>query len=260
MRRLIINGDDFGLATSVCSGIVTAMKYGVVTSTTVMACSDNLAELMRDWAPKVSGSLGVHLQLNAGRPCSSAAEVPSLVEDNEFPRSVPQIEHLKLDEVEREWTAQIETVTKLAGHVTHLDSHHGLHRHPRLIGIYCGLAKKYNLAARGGDQNVVQRLRDDGIRTTDYCENRWSKGELTEDRFIDLIANAFSSIGNVGTVELVTHPANADSHLANVTSYNTQRAEELRILTEETTRRRLVDLGIELITFQDIRAMTMRKG
>ena len=70
-RRLIVNADDFGLTPGVSTGILSAHRHGIVSSTTLLATAaidgEQLAEL-RD----SSVGVGIHVNLTLGRPLSGA--------------------------------------------------------------------------------------------------------------------------------------------------------------------------------------------
>jgi predicted glycoside hydrolase/deacetylase ChbG (UPF0249 family) len=249
VKRLIINGDDFGLSDGISSGIVHCMHHGCVTSTTVMPCVEGAIERLQQWESQISGSIGVHLQLTSGRPRCPSQTVGSLLDGDAFPTDVRSVDQLNLDEVEREWSAQIEAVMENGRAVTHLDSHHGFHRYSKVIDIYIRLARRYGLAARGGNREICAQLADNGVVTTDLCDSRWLRGELTVDRFLDLVLEDFSLLGKDGTVEMVTHPGFVDDALHTITRYSEPRGRELAVLCSEELLAGLERQGVELVGF-----------
>jgi predicted glycoside hydrolase/deacetylase ChbG (UPF0249 family) len=83
VKRLIVNGDDFGLTAGVSWGILEAHRQGLVTSTTAMIGSPDAAETIRQ-AIQSAPNLGIgpHLTLSGtGRSVLPPAEIPSLVRD-----------------------------------------------------------------------------------------------------------------------------------------------------------------------------------
>src|SRR5688572_8840751 len=130
MKRLIINSDDYGRTPEISRGIREAHLRGVVTSTT---CMMNIPTTAEDIATALKETpalgLGVHLVLTMGRPISAAESLPSITDDTgQFLKYVPlveQIPNLNMDEVKKEWHAQIEGFIRAAARKpTHLDSHH----------------------------------------------------------------------------------------------------------------------------------------
>src|SRR5512133_2836973 len=130
MKRLIINSDDYGRSSDISRGIREAHLQGVVTSTTCMmnihTTADDIKIALQE-TPKLG--LGVHLVLTTGRPLSAPESIPSLVDENgSFFKLRPLLDrlpNLNVEEVKKEWRAQIERFLQVAGRVpTHLDSHH----------------------------------------------------------------------------------------------------------------------------------------
>ena len=119
MIQLVVNADDFGLTQSVNAGIVEAHGHGILTSTTLLAngaAFDGAVEAARNARGL---GVGVHLNLTEGRPVSNPRDVPSLVnaggELYGGPGGVMRrllVGQMRLEEVEREFAAQIEKVRR----------------------------------------------------------------------------------------------------------------------------------------------------
>lgn len=253
MKRLIINGDDFGLSDGISLGIVHCMSNGCVSSTTIMPCVDGAFNRIRQLRLQFSGSIGVHLQLTSGKPRCSPAGIRSLLDGNTFPSNIPNIDNINIDEVEHEWTAQIESILDLGIPISHLDSHHGFHRFDRFIDVYVRLARRFNLAARGGSREICKYLSNNKVVTTDLCDSRWLHGELTVGRFLQLVSDDFSQLDNNGTIEIVTHPGYVDKDLHTITRYAEQRIQELNVLCSKDLRDGLKQDGIELLSFCELK-------
>src|SRR3981189_894121 len=74
-RRLIINADDYGLSRGVNTGIIEAATTGVVTSASMIVKLPGFDDAMGGARSCPSLSLGLHLNLTAGKPLTAA---PSL--------------------------------------------------------------------------------------------------------------------------------------------------------------------------------------
>jgi predicted glycoside hydrolase/deacetylase ChbG (UPF0249 family) len=257
VRRLVINADDFGLTKGVSAGIVEAMRRGAVCSTSAMVCIAGALDNLREWASPVAGRIGVHLQLTSGRPCSASEAVPSLVtESGEFPRSRKDIRSLNVDEVRREWHAQMERIIRAGIEPTHIDSHHHVHRFPAAFTVYCEIARAHNIPARAVSFQMAESLRAAGVRSADYCETGWYDGELTVESLMDCLSEAFERCEDGGgcdaTLELMCHPGFVDEQLPGNSKYVSQREEELRALCHPSLAERLRAAGIELIAMRDV--------
>ena len=144
MRRLIVNADDFGLTTGVNRGIVESHQSGIVTSTTLMACSKRFKEgaSMAKDVPRLS--VGCHVVLVDGEPTAAPAQIPSLISGGapvQFRVSLMNFAAMaasgRLDEeqIEAEITAQIQKLQSAGVAVSHLDSHKHTHMFPVVLLI-----------------------------------------------------------------------------------------------------------------------------
>lgn len=161
-RLLIVNADDFGMSHAGNEATIRSLLDGVATSTTVMPPCP--------WAPHALQLLqkhpeipfGVHLTLTCDfdiyrwGPLCSRNEVPSLVDETGYFRSNARIPELLgvavVDEVEREFRAQIESVLTVNLAPTHLDWHCLANGgSPDIFQLTLALAREYGLALRVHD-------------------------------------------------------------------------------------------------------------
>ena len=265
MKQLIINSDDYGRTPEISRGIREAHLRGVVTSTTCMmnipTTADDVA-IARKEAPNLG--LGVHLVLTMGRPISSPEAVPSIVDEHgSFFKYTPLIEHLttlNMDEVKKEWRAQIETFIKASGRKpTHIDSHHhSSYFSPDLFRGMLELAKEYDCAIRFPFTEVSSEIEETAKYVPDlmrefnprrpdiFFVNFYDKTATKED-----LLNIISSVGE-GTSEIMCHPGHVDEAFAKESVYNFQRERELEILTDAAVQQAIESQNIKLITFADL--------
>ena len=149
MRRLIINADDFGLASGVNRGIVEAHERGIVTSTTLMANSrafDEAAGLARSLATSDAHlSVGCHVVLLDGEPLLQTNQVASLLQPNAVNgrfRFRDNLNHfaiasfrrkLAAGEIEAEAAAQMERIQAAGVQPSHFDTHKHAHMFPAVL-------------------------------------------------------------------------------------------------------------------------------
>lgn len=265
MKRLIINSDDYGRTPEISRGIREAHLHGVVTSTT---CMMNIPTTAEDVAIALKETpnlgMGVHLVLTMGRPISAPEIVPSIVdEDGKFLKYTPLIEHLtslNLDEVKKEWRAQIEAFIKAAGRKpTHIDSHHhASYFSPNLFRGMLELAKEYDCAIRFPFTEVSSEIEETAKHVPDLIQefnprrpdvflvNFYDETATTED-----LLNSINNVGD-GTTEIMCHPGYVDEAFAKESVYNFQRERELKILTDPSVKETIESQNIELITFADL--------
>ncbi len=287
MRNLIVNADDLGWTEGVNHGIAEAFRNGIVTSTSLLANGAAFAggvEIARG-APGLG--VGVHLNLSDGAPLAERETVTSLLNDNgEFAGGAESLllrrarRELLLDEVEREWDAQIQKVRDAGMEPTHLDGHRHVHMLPGLFEIALRLAKRHGIGAirvsledsnlraalasgsrrnasvvmkQGVQARGLKLLARDareqaaraGLATTDYFCGIAQTGELTREGLGRLL-----TILPEGTTELMCHPGYVDAALKKTaTRLQESRQAELEILTDEGIRKLVASQGIRLIDY-----------
>jgi len=173
--------------------------------------------------------VGVHLTLTAGRPVLPPEEVPSLVdaEGRFFPRRVHLAGRARTQEIEREWTAQVERFLALGLTPTHLDSHHHAHAMPEALPAIIRIARRYGLPVRSPSPEVRAALREAGVATTDhYIGDFYDRPRVSDPGWL---VERLAQLPE-GITEVMCHPAVASPELAALSSYNDQRAEELATL------------------------------
>ena len=265
MKRLIINSDDYGRTPDISRGIREAHLQGVVTSTT---CMMNISTTAQDIEVALKETpalgLGAHLVLTMGRPISAPETVPSIVDENgNFFKYTPLIEQLTsliIQDVKREWRAQINAFIQATGKKpTHLDSHHhSSYFSPSLFHGMLELAKEYGCAIRfpftqiSGELEETAKYVPDLIREFNprrpdrFFVNFYDKTATKED-----LLNIIASVAD-GTSEIMCHPGFVDESFAKESVYNFQRERELKILTDPAIQQAIETHGIQLINFADL--------
>lgn len=266
MKRLIVNSDDYGRTPEISRGIRDAHLHGVVTSTTCMmnipTTAEDIVVALKE-TPRLG--MGVHLVLTMGNPISAPEMVSSLIDEEghffKYRPLIEQLSNIKMEEVKREWRAQIEAFFQATGREpTHLDSHHhSSYFSPALFRAMLELAKEYDCAIRfpfTGDisteleetnkyvPDLVQEFdlpHPDGFLVDFYDER------ATLEELLNIIDNLPD-----GTTEIMCHPGYTDAAFANESVYNNQRDRELEILTARSVKEAILTNGIQLITFADL--------
>jgi predicted glycoside hydrolase/deacetylase ChbG (UPF0249 family) len=258
-RLLIINCDDLGSSHAANVAIADALQRGIATSATLMVpCpwAYEAAQMTRAY------DIGVHLTLTCEyplyrwRPLSGAA---SLVDQDGFmPATVAEVyAKARLEDVERECRAQIETTISWGVDVTHLDAHMGtMQIHPAYHDIYLQLAAHYRLPVRmvgeAADEALGfaprQKARDAGIVFADhFVMPVW--GEPTLPQF-----HASIPALEPGISEIFAHPvADGQELRAYDPKHADTRAGDYHTLTDVGLARLLEDNTIGCISFRPLR-------
>jgi hopanoid biosynthesis associated protein HpnK len=287
VRNLIVNADDLGWTEGVNRGIAEAHRHGIVTSTSVLANGRAFAQAVELVERMQALGVGVHLNLSDGAPVAKLEQVKSLVNDRGMLKGGPESLLLRmarrglvLEQVEREWDAQIQRVRDAGIQPTHLDGHKHVHMLPGLFEIALRLGKRHGIGAvriaheasplrsalSAGEQQhagVVMKqgvqarglkllARDAremaeraGIATADYFCGIAQTGELTREG----VAKLLESLPE-GTTELMCHPGYVDAELEkSATRLQHSRQTELEILTDTSIRKLVASQGIRLIDY-----------
>jgi predicted glycoside hydrolase/deacetylase ChbG (UPF0249 family) len=246
-RVLIVNADDFGLTAGVSRGILQAHRRGIVTSTTALVNLDPRDGLDAEAAAEPGLGIGLHLNLTWGAPVSPPAAVPSLVDgEGRFRRDPESVaRHASPEEVRRELDAQLAAFARRFGRPpTHLDSHHHVHRHARVMDAVMDLAVAAGIPLRSQDGGFRQGLRRHGVRTPDhFLGDAVAEPYWTAERLLDTLAGL-----PAGVSELMCHPGHYDEALA-YSRYGRQREVELAALCDPEVRATVARLGIALAHF-----------
>ncbi len=187
MKRIIINGDDYGLNEGNSRAIAQAITDGLITNTTMLANGDYFDEAVA--LAKEQGFLdkiGIHLNLTWGEPLTEdIRRQERFVKDGRFYKGYDRTKRLtdaERDAIYTELTAQAEKIRAAGIGITHADSHHHIH-----TGIYvapiaarvCGeqgigkIRIQRNLGKLSPIKRFVKKkyndwLRKTGFVTTDY--------------------------------------------------------------------------------------------
>jgi chitin disaccharide deacetylase len=290
MKRLIVNADDFGLAESVNRGIVMAHREGILTSASLLAnglAFDEAIALSRQ-LPHLS--LGVHLNISAGTPVSSAARIPTLLNERGQLHLSPLrvglsllTHQVSLEDIRSEFRAQALKVLDAGVTPAHLDSHLHVHLLPQLAPIVIDLAREFRIRhVRCPAENLeatlplLWKFAKPGIAALErstvaftvkslgarFREQLRKGGLVCPDAFYGLVHTGFLDAKTLtallhlvpeGTTELMCHPGFPSPELESVGGKLTHSREtEVLALTAREIKEALGPLGIRLTNFRDL--------
>lgn len=291
MKRLIVNADDFGLTEGVNRAIIDGHKNGIITSTTLMAnaMAFDSAIAASSTAPRLG--VGVHLNLTQGRPVSSALKIPSIVASGGSFYPSPGIlarrillRQVNPRDVETEFRGQIDKIASAGIRITHLDSHKHIHLLPAIFNMVVKLAREWGIDCvrcpiepassalgplqfghRGWPRMAKQYLLGRTVSTLAACQANKLKdaGIYRPKRFYGLSQTGFldgTALEHIlralpdGTSEMMCHPGYIDEALEGTrTRLRAQRETELRALTNPGIQQLVDELGIGLISYDELR-------
>jgi len=223
MIKLIVNADDFGYSKGINYGIIEAHRNGIVNSTTMMMNMPGVSHAVDLAKENPSLKVGIHLVLTCGKPLLT--DVPTLVDQDGFFKKNRDIleSNISLEELEREWTAQVERFLETGLTLTHIDSHHHVHTVPRFLPVVQKLSKKYNLS--------VRRVSDHALEGVPPYSDVFLHEFYGEGATYDYFEKIISQVQDGQTVEVMCHPGFLDHEVLNNSSYAKDRVTEVEILT-----------------------------
>jgi len=282
-RRLIVNGDDFGMSSQVNAGILHAHRHGILTNTSLMVTGTAWEDAVALAKATPSLSVGLHLTLVQGRSVLPSHSLPSITDyAGNFPDN-PTLAGLRYFfspqarvEVRDECRAQIERFLSAGLVPAQIDGHLNIHMHPVVQDILLALMPEYGiLALRVPQESLALSLALDarqGLRkrwesAVFTCLSWRAKKRLRARRlaFPDTLFG-FHQSGNIdepyllrllpqlpaGVTELYCHPAFLPCSEVERWTPTYRRDHELAALTSSAVRAAVTDLGIVLISYRDL--------
>ncbi|HVN63742.1 MAG TPA: hopanoid biosynthesis-associated protein HpnK [Candidatus Binataceae bacterium] len=279
MKKLIVNGDDFGLSPEVNAGIVKAHRDGILTSASLMVASPAAtaaAELAKDH-PKLD--VGLHAVVCRGKSAQDpyrlggAADPAGNFMENPVSAGMRYYFDRSLRaKMADELRAQVERHLELIGYLNHIDGHLNFHVHPVLADILVDLAQEYKVPCirlprepvmttlrlrrdhlsrkliesvifRSLSKRTGQQMDARGLKSTDRLFGLHQSGNVTEDYTLGIIERLRD-----GVTEVYFHPAVDIGGTPPAAS--SQR--EVEILTSPRVRAAIERCGIQLTTFAEL--------
>jgi chitin disaccharide deacetylase len=256
--RLIVRGDDMGFSHSGNEALVKAYKEGIQTSIEVIVPSPWFPEAVRLLKEIPNADVGIHLALTSEwdmmkwRPLTQASSLvdadgyfyPMVFPNKNYPGRSIKENAWKLEDVEREFRAQIEMALRHIPRVSHVSAHMGCTSLSEEVKTLARrLAKEYKIDIEPEDYGV-QRLPLEGPRTTP-AEKALS------------FMNALRKVEPGKTYLFVEHPGLDTPELRAIHHVGYKNVAEDRqgvtdLFTSAEVKGLLKEKGIQLISYQDL--------
>jgi hypothetical protein len=263
-RLLLINADDFGMCQAVNEAIFRTLKAGLVRSTTLMTPCPGALRAMRLLGENPDLPFGVHLTVicdtvnDRWGPLTPREKAPSLIDEAgyfySFERMDEFLAQVRLDELEAEFRAQIETPLAAGLKPTHLDWH--CLRTIRRAGIFdmmLGLAKEYGLALRVVERSSIEQVQSQGLPTNDH--------DFLDSFLLDT-AGKSARFGQLlrelpaGLSEWAVHPGLDDTELRAIQPDGAQvRQADFDFLMSQEAQAIVKEEGIILVDYRPLQAV-----
>lgn len=269
-KLLIIHADDLAVAHSEDTASFDALDKGAATSASIMIPCPWLTEVAAYAKAHPDADLGLHLTLTAEwksdrwGPVSSKESVPSLFDPDGYlwPETEPAVQHIKVEEAERELRAQVERALSMGIHPTHLDSHMGvLFARPDLFAAYVKIAREYKLPFLGMLGPMVSPEMRKSLSDKDIFPDAIviAGPGLAPTGWKDFYLNAIKNL-KPGLTEFIVHLAHDDAEMQAVTvdhpDYGAAwRQRDYDVITSPEVKKALEDNHVILIHWKDIKKL-----
>lgn len=255
--RLLVRSDDMGASHGITAGCLESCVNGIARSIEVIVPGPWFPETVKRLKEHPEIDVGVHLCLTSeweNVKWGPVTRAPSLADARgyfhpmtrqrkDFPPKTGFLDaEPKLEEVEAELRAQIETAKRLLPNVTHLSAHMGAATaSPALRELTETLSKEYGLPM---SLPGLKRMR--GV---------WKRGMTGPER-AEAMARAIRELGP-GTWMFVEHPATDGPEMRAIghkgyEDVAADRAAVLHALTSDAVKAAVRERGVKLVSYADV--------
>jgi predicted glycoside hydrolase/deacetylase ChbG (UPF0249 family) len=257
--QIIFRGDDMGFSHAANIACIDAYKKGVVRAVEVIVPGpwfEEAVELLNKY-PELD--VGVHLALTSEwrllkwKPLTFAPTLvdangyfyPTIWPNENYPGKSLKEHHWDIEEVEREFRAQIEMAKRRIPQVTHFTGHMGCSNMTEEVKeLSDKLAKEYNLEISTEDVGL-QRL------------PQWAGKQFTMEQKMERLKTVLKQL-KPGKYLSVAHPAYKSEetngvHHIGYENVGSDRDGETRILISDELKSLITNLDIELVSYEDLK-------
>lgn len=267
MRRLIITGDDFGLAVPVNEGIERAHREGVLRCASLMVGAGAAADAIERARSLPSLRVGLHLVVAEGAPVLPPQQLPDLIDRRgelspDLIRSSLRFFFLPAArrQLEAEIRAQFEAFRSTGLELDHVNAHNHMHLHPTVLSIVLRIGAEFGMKAMRLPREASGagllapwlallrfRLHRAGIRSNDQILGLAHTGAMNEDTVLRLLSRLPD-----GVTEMYFHVATRRCAEIDRDMPDYQHEAELAALVSPAVAAAIASLGIETGAFSDL--------
>ncbi len=275
-RVLILNADDVGSSHASNLATFECVENGSLTSASLLVPAPWFPEAAAYARAHSDVDFGIHLTLTCEytgyrwRPLADRATSPGLYDGEgcQWGTMNEAIEHVSVEEAERELRAQIDTALAAGVDVTHIDTHSHTVIMPKFVDLYVSLAFEYGiplvvyrpnperLRKTGlghfwdGLEPQLRRLDESGFPVLDHILTKTTdqSPESKEAYVRDLFANI-----RPGLSHFLIHPTTVSEEVAAVTESVASRVKDYELFRDRSMANLLAELGIHTTTYRHIR-------
>jgi predicted glycoside hydrolase/deacetylase ChbG (UPF0249 family) len=256
--RLIVRGDDMGFAHSGNEALIKAFREGIEKSVEVIVPSPWFPEAVKLLKENPDLDVGIHLVLTSEwdnikwRPLTEASSLkdssgyfyPMIWPNNNYPDQALLQHSWKIEDIEKEWRAQIELAKKKIPGLSHISGHMGCtNMNDSVKALAKKLAREYEIDIDPSEFGV-KSISYDGPKQT---------SEEKVNSFIKMLEKL--QAGNIYL--FVDHPGLNTTELQAIHHIGYEdvavdRQGVTDMLTNERVKAAIAKKGIQLISYKDL--------
>lgn len=258
--KLIIRSDDIGSFNAANQAIIETYKNGITTSVELMVNCPWAVEAVKMLEENPNLDVGVHLMITSEwenckwRPLTPAKSIVDeygnffsfIYPNKDVPNASIQEHPWKLEDIEKEFRAQIELARKMIPRISHISTHMGSGNwNPQVKKMVEKLSKEYNLPQ---DQDYIFEM---------FPNLDLKSKASVEDKIIAFLA-ALDELKDGKTYLFVEHPGLDVSEMENVghegyRNVREDRSDVTKILLDPRIKEKIQNLGIQLVDFKSLK-------
>lgn len=264
-QELVIRIDDMGALHSVNEASIDVYNNGIAKSVEVLAVGSWFPEAVKMLKETPGLDVGIHLAITSEwenvkwRPLTSC---PSLVDENGyfFPMMGPNPaypgqsimenkDNFDINEIEKEFRAQIELALKNIPQITHISGHmYSTAFSPEVLDVVQKLSKEYNLPS-------IDRA--EAFKLYDFGYIGYEGPKATSEEKIESFIKALDKMEKGKRYMFVDHPAYNDSEMQTVMHVGYEdvavdRQGVTDLLKSPQVRKAIEERGIKLICIKEL--------
>jgi hopanoid biosynthesis associated protein HpnK len=285
LKRLIVTGDDFGLAEPVNEAIERAHREGVLSTASLMVAGPATADAVARARRNPELRVGLHVVVVEGRPVLPREAIPDLVDERgELPTELfragvrfffsPRVRAQLASEIR----AQFESFRRTGLALDHVNAHNHLQVHPTVLTLLLEIGREYGSPpirvpyepARASVRampthrlrRVLQGIGFGGLRLA--MRSRLARAQVAANDFVfglndtgamreETVLRLLGEIPD-GVSEMYFHPATRRCPEIDRTMADYDHEGELAALLSARVRARIAELGIRPASFADLGA------
>lgn len=256
--KLIMKADDFGSTKGVTDGIAKTIQDGIVRDTSFLTNTDHFDYAVSKAKEIGLKACGLHLTLTFGKPLSPIEEVASITQENgrfyRNPQAIP--DDYKVDEIEKEFRAQLAKFKESGLELTHLDSHHHVHAllNDEVVEIVMQIAAEEGVPVRRQSEEHLDKMNRYHVKSTDYLDRRFgANNPQSSIEHLQMILDEYLEKDPNASLEIMCHPGFVDDELIEISSFTYPREMEVKTLISDEMKSYIKEQNIDLISFKEIK-------